>query len=234
MKVFLIGCGMIAPTHLRALKMIVPGEICLCDADRSKAEGLGTKLGISRLYTDLEEMLASERPDSAHILTPPPSHAEIARTVIQAGRHVLVEKRITETSEEFTQLSRLAKERERILAGNYSTLGMPIVMKARQQIASQRLGRLISAHCTYAASWPGNIIPYGNPDHWTYKLLGGILQDWADHPLSLIVGVMDPIEEQRVRIYSRRRGCSKSSAWYRGSHPLGMGLSSRLLRAANA
>jgi len=204
MKVALIGCGMIAPTHFRALKMIVPSaEICLCDADRSKVKELGTKWGISNLYTDLEDMLTSEHPDSAHVLTPPQSHAEIAQKMIRAGTHVLVEKPITETSEDFIKLSRLAKEEERILAANYSTLGMPIVIEARQQIASGSLGRLISAHCTYAASWPGNTIPYGNPDHWAYKLLGGVLQNWADHPLSLIVSVMDSVEEQRV-ILNRR------------------------------
>jgi predicted dehydrogenase len=204
MKVALIGCGMIAPTHLRALKMIVPGaEICICDSDRSKAKELGTRWGIPRLYTNLEEMFISEHPDSAHVLTPPQSHAEITQKAIQSGSHVLVEKPITETSEEFIKLSRLAKEKERILAASYSTLGMPIVREARELIASGGMGRLISAHCTYAASWPGNTIPYGNPDHWTYKLLGGVLQNWADHPLSLIVSVMDSVEEQQVLLHRR-------------------------------
>jgi predicted dehydrogenase len=204
MKVALVGCGTIAPAHLRALKMIVPGvEIYLCDVDHSHAEELGAKWGISRLYTDLEEMLSSEHLDSVHILTPPRSHAEIALKVIQAGSHALVEKPITETSEEFTKLSKLAKEKQRILAANYSSLGMPIVMDVRQQIAFGSLGRLIAVHCTYAASWPGNTIPYGDADHWAYHLLGGVLQNWADHPLSLIVSVMEPIQEHRVVVHHR-------------------------------
>jgi predicted dehydrogenase len=155
------------------------------------------------VYHYFDDLLSFEQIDTVHILTPPPTHAAIAEKAILAGCHVLVEKPMTETVVEFTRLAELANTQKKVLCANYSTLGMPVVIRARQKIASGKLGRLIAVHCTYAATWPGNTIPYGDPKHWSYGLSGGVLQNWADHPASIILSVMDPIEEHKVIFVSR-------------------------------
>jgi len=204
MKVALIGCGKIAPTHLRILKQVVPeAEVYLCDITRRQAEDLGTKWHVQGIYTSLEELLSSKKPDAIHILTPPQTHAALAEKAILADCHVLVEKPVTETTGELAKLAASAKSRKRVFAGNYSTLGMPIVQRARQQINSGDLGRLIAVHCDYSASWPGNTIHYADPVHWSYSLKGGVLRNGADHPASLAVGVLDSVDEHKTTVAHR-------------------------------
>lgn len=204
MKIALVGCGVIAASHLRFLKKIIPSaNIHLCDLDQSKAKEFASKSCIQGIYTSLDDLLSSEKPDTAHILTPPPTHTALAEKAIRAGCHVLIEKPVTETAEEFIKISNLAKLHNKILSADYSTLGMPVVLKAKKEIDSGKFGRLIAVHCNYACSWHGNTIPYGDPNHWSYFLKGGILQNWADHPASLILDVMDPIHDHNI-FFSRR------------------------------
>ncbi len=199
MKIVILGCGVIAESHTRILNKIIPNaHICLCDIDRDKAEALGERFKIQETYTNFDQLLNSEKPDAIHILTPPTTHASLAEKAILAGCHVLIEKPVAETAEEFKKISDLAREKNKILSVDYSTLGMPVILQAKREIASGRFGRIISVHCNYATSWSGNSIPYGDPKHWSYFLKGGILQNWADHPASLILDFLDPIEEHKI------------------------------------
>ena len=40
------------------------------------------------------------------------------------------------------------------------------------------------------------MIPYADPDHWSYSMKGGVLQNMADHPASVIVDAMDGVQER--------------------------------------
>jgi len=200
----MVGCGMIALSHARIIRQFLKdASLYLCDVNRNNAEMLADKFGAQQIYTDMDELLSREAPDTAHILTPPSTHAELAEKAISAGCHVLVEKPVTETLAEFNKLSVLAGKKKKILFANYSTLGMPVVRKAKELISSGKFGRLIAVHCEYGASWPGNTIPYGDPNHWSYFLKGGVLQNWADHPASLVLDFMDAVEDHKIFFSSR-------------------------------
>ena len=204
MKIAIIGCGSIAAAHLAAIKKNHPGSrIYLMDTARKAAESLASKWGVDGIYDNLDLMFSKVNPDAVHVLTPPPTHFAIAKQALEAGCHVLVEKPVTETAGEFIILSSLAKTKNRLIAVDYSLLGMPVVQKAIREIKSGNLGRLISVHCNFACSWPGNKIPYQNPRHWAYDLKGGVLQNMVDHPTSLVLAIMDPIEEHRI-LFARR------------------------------
>jgi predicted dehydrogenase len=204
LKIAIIGCGSIAAAHLAAIKKNHPGSrIYLMDTVRKAAESLASKWRVEGIYENLEVMLSEVNPDAVHVLTPPSTHFAIAKQALEAGCHVVVEKPVTETADEFIFLSQYARAENRLIAVDYSLLGMPVVQKAIREIKSGKLGRLISVHCNFACSWPGNKIPYQNPHHWAYDLKGGVLQNMADHPASLVLAIMDPIEEHRI-LFVRR------------------------------
>lgn len=204
MKIAIIGCGAIAAAHLAAIKkMRSAANIYLMDVHRKYAESLSSQFAVTGIYDDLVRLFAEVQPDTAHILTPPRTHFTLARRALDADCHVLIEKPATETLEEFNCLSELADSKSKVLAVDYSILGMPVVQKALGEIRSGRFGRLLAAHCHFAGSWPGNKIPYNDPQHWAYTLKGGVLQNMADHPASLILEAMDPIHEHKVFFASR-------------------------------
>ena len=203
MKVAIIGCGSIAGSHVAYVKKSVPdAQIVLMDSDRSRAEFLASKWSIVDAYSDLDLMFSKVRPEAVHILTPPKTHFQLAAKALRSGCHVLIEKPVTETVAQFSEISALATKTNKILAVDYSTLGMPVVVKALRVIDSGELGRLISVHCNFACSWPGNTIPYADPNHWAYALKGGVLQNMADHPASLVLKAMNPIEESIISFTS--------------------------------
>ncbi|NIR51874.1 Gfo/Idh/MocA family oxidoreductase [candidate division KSB1 bacterium] len=204
MRIALIGCGGIAESHLAALKKYQPGaQIFLMDSVQTQADRLASRWSVEKAYSDLDLLFSEARPESVHILTPPGMHFILAQKALRSGCHVLIEKPLTETTEEFLKLSQLAQEQEKLLAVDYSLLGMPVVRQALEAVESESFGRLISVHCEFACSWPSNTIPYGNPSHWAYSLPGGVLQNMADHPASLVVSVMDGVSKHSVSCVSR-------------------------------
>lgn len=203
MKIGLVGCGVIAATHAMVLKKIQPNaQLVVCDANLEVAKSFAQKIRAQgSAYSTIEELLEQERPEIIHIMTPVANHFDAAQKALQAGCHVYLEKPLTESPEQFRQLNELAKERNRILAIGYSTLGMPVVMQAKQLVESGKLGRLIAVHCDFMCAWEGNSVPDGKPDHWAYTSKGGVLQNMVDHPASLIVDAMDSPETLQYKYH---------------------------------
>lgn len=205
MKIAVVGCGHIAKTHARILKTSVAGaELVFCDRNQDKADNFASKhSSASGGYTDFNELLKREQPDAAHILTHPASHVSYATAALEAGAHVFIEKPITESLADLDDLQALAEKNQRMLYPGYSTLGYPIVGRAKALIRSGRFGGLISAHCDFNVGPALGRIPYGNEDHWAYSLEGGILHNVVDHPMSLLADAIDDPILQSVCI--RRR-----------------------------
>jgi predicted dehydrogenase len=204
MKTAIIGCGAIAASHIRILKKLKPDtEIVLCDIDAERAREFAARWKVDTVYTDVERMLQQARPGVAHILTPPRTHAVIAEQALRSGAHVFVEKPVTETAQEYAHLAGLAGEQHRLLCGGYSTLGMPVVLEAFRLIRSGALGRVVAVHCTFAGSEGGGMIQYKDPNHWAYRLRGGILQNMIDHPLSLVLSALDRVDRHHVTVNRR-------------------------------
>jgi len=198
MKVGIIGCGLIARSHIRIIKKILPEvQIPLYDIEHNRAKSYASEMQIDVVYSNLDDLFSSEKPDSVHILTPPFFHAELAKKAILANCHVYIEKPVTNTPEEYLEIYNLAQKHNRVLCVGFSTLGMPIVLKAKEEISSGRFGRLIAVHCNWGGTWPGNSIPYGDQNHWSYSLNGGVLANMVDHPASLVLDAMDPIEDYK-------------------------------------
>ena len=204
MKVGLIGCGVIGLSHLKKVKKLLPdAKIFLCDMDETKCKEFMNKYSVNGYYNNVDTFLIKENPDSVHILTPPFSHFEIAQKCLDANANVFIEKPITDISDEFKILLQLANDKNKIICGDYSTLGMPIVIEAKEEIKKGELGRLISMHINWAGS-PGDFsIPYSDPYHWAYKLRGGILKNMIDHPISVVLSFLDNIYNYKITCLSR-------------------------------
>jgi len=210
-RIGIVGCGKIARVHATALRKLVRGsELVFCDRNRERAEGLAAAHGGGRAYEDVDELLSQESLDALHVLTQPGSHVEISEKALRAGTHVYVEKPVTERASDYQRLLDVARTNDRVLYAGYSTLGMPHVRRIRDLLRSGEFGSLVTVHCDFNSS-PRQGIPYGRPDHWAYSLTGGVLQNIADHPSSLVVDAVGEITEHRV-LMSRRsqlpNGCA--------------------------
>jgi 2-hydroxy-4-carboxymuconate semialdehyde hemiacetal dehydrogenase len=92
MKICLAGEGAIARKHLDAVARIDGVEVvALCGGNAADTELLATERGIPFWSLDLHDGLAQPGVEAAILTTPTQLHASQAITVMEAGKHVLVE-----------------------------------------------------------------------------------------------------------------------------------------------
>jgi predicted dehydrogenase len=91
-------------------------------------------------YSDYRDLLADDRVDAVAVATPVASHFELAAEALRAGRHVLVEKTLTETSEQTERLIEEAERRSRVLMVDHTFVYAPAVRKIRELVQSAALG----------------------------------------------------------------------------------------------
>ena len=96
------------------------------DIDVERGRQFGESLGLDseRIYSDFQKMVHAElnRDDGiqvAGIMTPNSTHYTIAKTFIEAGFHVILEKPITTTTGEALDLMQLAEEKNVLCASSY-------------------------------------------------------------------------------------------------------------------
>ncbi len=89
-----VGCGSIANNyHLPALERIDAAEFTVaCDIDEGRARETARKFGAPMIATDYEYVVERDDIDLVCVFTKVDSHAEIAVSAANAGKHVFIQK----------------------------------------------------------------------------------------------------------------------------------------------
>jgi predicted dehydrogenase len=136
-----VGYGYWGPNLVRNFASTVGAQvIAICDMDSSKLDRgkrLYPSVAITKSFRDL---LTDSRIDAIAIATPVSTHYELALAALKAGKHVLVEKPLAQTSEEVRRLIEEAERRKLILMVDHTFLYTPAVKKIRDLIAEGSLG----------------------------------------------------------------------------------------------
>jgi predicted dehydrogenase len=105
------------------------------DADAEVAKRVAAEVG-SRAISDYRQLFGEV--DAVSVVTPTPSHAEIAAGLLRSGAHVLVEKPIAETAEQAQQLIDLARQQRRVLQVGHLERFNPAILAAEPVLKSPR------------------------------------------------------------------------------------------------
>ncbi|MFB5624320.1 MAG: Gfo/Idh/MocA family protein, partial [Nitrosopumilus sp.] len=108
MKIIQIGTGGWGKNHTRILSQLGV-LVAVCDADAQKSKEYGEKYSVNH-YDSLDELLEVEEFDGAFVVTPTSTHTKIAKKLLEAKKHVFVEKPMTYKSEEGQELAKLAEK----------------------------------------------------------------------------------------------------------------------------
>ena len=143
-KVGIIGVGYLGVQHARIISYLEEAELqAVADIDFKKALEIGNRHGVS-YYQNFEDML--DEIDAGIVATPTSEHFRIAMSLLQHGKHVLVEKPITETIEQAEQLVETARKNGLILQVGHLERFNPAVEAVENMISDpkfievQRLG----------------------------------------------------------------------------------------------
>lgn len=184
----IIGCGLIADTHVEAIKDTVPdASISVCDPLPGKAEVLRKKYGLKSSFTSIEEMLSNENFFSVHILSPPQLHVEHTLQCLEADCHVLVEKPLAFRAKDISELYKAANKHQRVLSVDHSLLYQPSVVKMLDQIRTGIEEHILYINCFYGIDTDETISSIAPKGHWKHGLPGGTLIDSIIHPVTLAV-----------------------------------------------
>jgi predicted dehydrogenase len=113
MRAAVIGAGQISKQHLGAMARCPDVTVVgVCDLSPVMAEAAADRFKIQAWFTDHERMLAEQRPDVVHVLTPAATHFSLARQCLEKGAHVFVEKPIAENLSQIEELLSLAANKQ--------------------------------------------------------------------------------------------------------------------------
>lgn len=108
-----VGLGYFSQFHLEAWMRIKEVDlVAICDTDIAKAEGTATKYGISRFYSDVQEMLANENPDFIDIITPPETHLELCILAAKMGIDIICQKPLAPDLKEAQKITETISKNE--------------------------------------------------------------------------------------------------------------------------
>jgi predicted dehydrogenase len=192
----LIGCGMIAEFHARAISEI-PGArvVAAYSRNRANAEKIaGMVPGGCRTFEELEPMLALPELDVVSICTPSGAHLDPAVQAARAGKHVVVEKPLEITLARCDAIIGACDQSGVRLCTIFPSRFTPANSRLKEAIDGGRFGRLTLGD-TYVKWWRTQ--QYYDSGGWrgTWDLDGGgALMNQAIHNVDLLYWLMGDVE----------------------------------------
>jgi predicted dehydrogenase len=120
--------------------------VWICDASQERLDTAARRYPGARATVDFAELLADPELEAVVVATPVPTHYELARAALEAGKHVFVEKPPAMRAAEMEELVRIAAERSLVLMPGHLLLYHPGVHKLKELVDSGDLGEVL---CVY-------------------------------------------------------------------------------------
>lgn len=148
-RIGIVGIGWWATlNHIPALADNPDAEIvAICDLDAERLKTVGDTFGIAARYSDLGEMLASEKLDGVIVSTPHTTHAGPAIAALEAGCHVLIEKPMATTATDGRAIAEAAARTGKSVIVPCGLSFAPFTEKAAQLVRQGRIGAVRHAIC---------------------------------------------------------------------------------------
>lgn len=179
LNVAVVGCGSWGRNHARVYNDLPEASLlAVADVDEGTAREIGERYRVD-WYTAPEKVF--DRPDveAVSICTPTTTHADIALEATNAGKHVLVEKPMTNTVDEAMELIKAAEARGVHLAVGFVERFNPAVREAMRIVSGGEIGEVILAHSRRVSRRPPRIGDVG------------VVKDLAIHDIDIVSQLFD-------------------------------------------
>lgn len=144
-RLALIGAGAIGRAHLSHILANPEVALHAIVDPTAEAADLAAQCGTMH-FPDIDAMLAAGRPDGAIIATPTQLHVAHALRIINAGIPALVEKPLADNVEDAQRLVTAAETAGVPLLTGHHRRHNPMIARAKDIIASGKLGRMVAVH----------------------------------------------------------------------------------------
>jgi predicted dehydrogenase len=172
LRIGVVGVGHIGSNHARIYSELPNAElVAILDIDLARADEIGAKYK-AKAMASLNEFAGMI--DAASVATPTSAHFSIARDLLAHGKHLLIEKPITEKTSDARDLAQVAAEKGLVLQVGHVERFNPVLSALEQRLTHPRF---IEAH---------RLSPYPNRSTEI-----GVVLDLMIHDLEIILHLVD-------------------------------------------
>lgn len=154
LKMGLVGPGFIAAQHIEAVRRLGDVEVvALAGSSRDSARRRAAEWCVERAYGDYRELIADPDVDVVHNTTPNHLHLEVSLAALQARKHVVSDKPLSDSAEHSRALWEAARRANVAHVVTFNYRGNPLVQEARAMVSRGELGPLCYVHGQYLQDW---------------------------------------------------------------------------------
>ena len=176
LRIGVVGVGHIGSNHARIYSELPKAQlVAILDIDPARADEIGGKYK-AKAVASLNEFAGMI--DAASVATPTSAHFSIARDLLAQGKHLLIEKPITEKTSDARDLAQMAAEKGLVLQVGHVERFNPVLSALEQRLSHPRF---IEAH---------RLSPYPNRSTEI-----GVVLDLMIHDLEIILHLVDSMVE---------------------------------------
>ncbi|MDD3279067.1 MAG: Gfo/Idh/MocA family oxidoreductase [Lachnospiraceae bacterium] len=185
MRAAIVGCGLIAQVHVKALQELRDITLVAAADIRQDRALTFAKQYHCKAYLSLEEMLEEEQIDVLHICTPHVFHVPMIQYALSKGVHVFSEKPPAISPQQYKTLTSLHTDRH--LGFCFQNRYNSCVQIARKLLSDGTAGKVLGARAF--VTWSRDAAYY-TESGWRGKLAtegGGVLINQSIHTMDLLV-----------------------------------------------
>jgi len=191
----IVGCGMIAEFHTRAINDL-PNAGVVAAFSRSEKNGQKIKdlaKDGCEIYDDYAKFLAHPGLDVVCVCTPSGAHLDPSVDAARAGKHVVVEKPLEITAERCDAIINECEKNKVLLCTIFPSRFHDANRELKNAVDSKRFGRLTLGETT--CKWWRSQAYYDEGGWKGTKALdgGGALMNQAIHNVDLLLWMMGPV-----------------------------------------
>ncbi|MBM3671772.1 MAG: Gfo/Idh/MocA family oxidoreductase [Actinobacteria bacterium] len=240
LRIGTLGAAKITPGALLKPATTVPEVqvVAVAARDRSRAEKMAQKHGITTVHDTYDAVIADPRVQAIYNPLPNGLHGKWTIAALEAGKHVLCEKPFTANAQEAEQVAAVAERTGLVVMEAFHYRYHPLVARLLEIINGAELGeiRRIETHMAFPLPPFG---PTGDDIRWQLDLAGGTLMDvgcYTVHQVRTLAGAeptvvsaeakcadpgVDRVVTAELAFADGRMGSIMASMWSR--HLLGLG-----------
>ncbi len=191
LRIALLGTGAIAGYHVRpdadpSIALFPDGDaefVAVMDVDADRARAFAEKFGIPRFHTDVDRLLAEEKPDIVVIATPPAFHASLSIRAMEAGAWVLCEKPLCASLRELDAIQQVEARTGRFCSSVFQSRFGSAQRHVKRLVEERVAGRILVGTCH--TTWYRDASYYATGWHGTWK------SDFGGPTMGLGIHAMD-------------------------------------------
>jgi predicted dehydrogenase len=174
--------------------------IAVASRERAKAQAYASKRSIPKPYGSYQDLLDNPEIDAVYISLPNTLHCEWILKAAEARKHVLCEKPIVTTAEDFNKVDAAQSKYNVIVFEAFMYLHHPQTLKVKELVQSGRLGEI-----QFINSWFDYYLPEYEKNNIRVKreTAGGSLWDVGVYPNSMSITMAMAGAPEEVSAYKK-------------------------------